>query len=252
MRSRGSILGRRRVLALACLAVLAPFPALAVDGEDAVASIDVNASLRGCGLMNSQIVCTIDASWSEVEGADRYTAAVVAPDGTVTDAGEAGAGGTSIWVPYVGDGTYSVRVSAYGDPDEDGETQRVASGSSTGTTGPAGVRGGTGGAGSGVVEAPSDEAQPADPAEPGAEQPETTTPETTVPPETTIPPETTVPPETTTPEPVCTDPTPEQIAEREAIEAERQALIDEAREAGEPEPTFDPLPPLEPVCEPAG
>ena len=249
-RSPRRLVRRRRLAGLACLALLAPFPAIALDGgEDALASIAVDASLQGCGLMDSRIVCTIDASWSAVDGADRYTATVAAPDGSVTDAGEVGAGGTSIWVPYVGDGTYSVRVSAYGDPDEDGDEQKVGGGASTGTTGASGVRGlGSNDLGgkSGSVEA--GESGPSVPEQPDGE---TTTPETIPPPETT-PPETTIPPETTPPEPVCTEPTPEQVAERAAVEAERQGLIDEAREAGEPEPTFDPLPPLEPVCEPAG
>jgi hypothetical protein len=53
-----------------------------------------------------------------VEGAQYYTVSVTAPDGSVTDFGSVGGGGTTLWVPYTGNGTYTVSVSAYGVDDE--------------------------------------------------------------------------------------------------------------------------------------
>src|SRR4051794_7218668 len=110
---------RKRLLLFAALALLVPVPAVAVElggaGSDG-GSLDAQASLDSCGLFENQIVCKIDASYNEVGGASSYTASVTAPDGAVSDYGSVGAGGASLWVPYVGNGTYTVEVQAWGTP----------------------------------------------------------------------------------------------------------------------------------------
>jgi len=122
---------RPRALLYALLALAAPLPALALtggDGETAGEGLSVSASLDGCGTAGAQIVCKLDASWNALPGAERYTASVTRPDGSVIDAGEVGAGSTSVWVPYVGNGTYTVTVSAYGTPPGADEPEVVARG----------------------------------------------------------------------------------------------------------------------------
>jgi hypothetical protein len=114
--------GRRRALILAALALAVPLPALALTGGSG-SGLSVSASLEGCGVGGGSISCGINASWSGVEGAEYYTASVTAPDGSVTDFGNVGGGGgTTLWVPYTGNGTYTVSVSAYG-VDEDGDPE---------------------------------------------------------------------------------------------------------------------------------
>jgi hypothetical protein len=111
--------GRRRAIFYAALALAIPLPALALTGGGE-SGLNVEASLGGCGVSGNGIVCEINASFGSIDGADYYTASVAAPDGSVTDFGQvsgAGGGGTSLWVPYVGNGTYSVTVTAWGDED---------------------------------------------------------------------------------------------------------------------------------------
>ncbi|MGI9020319.1 MAG: hypothetical protein ACR2G3_06380 [Solirubrobacterales bacterium] len=119
-----------RALAYAVLALAVPLPALALSGGDAApeapASLSVSASLDSCGTAADTIVCKIDAGWNEVAGADRYTASVTRADGSVVDFGAVGAGSSSFWVPYAGDGTYTVSVSAYGTPPGSDEREVVA------------------------------------------------------------------------------------------------------------------------------
>ncbi len=113
---------RRRALILAALALAVPLPALALTGGSG-SGLSVSASLEGCGVGGGGISCGINASWSGVEGAEYYTASVTAPDGSVTDFGKVGGGGgTTLWVPYTGNGTYTVSVSAYG-VDEEGDPE---------------------------------------------------------------------------------------------------------------------------------
>jgi hypothetical protein len=108
---------RLRIAGLAMLALAVP--PLAFGGEEepaAPAALSVSASLGGCGLANAAVVCEIDTSWSALEGAEYYTVSVTRPDGSVADAGEVSGNGTSVFVPYVGPGTYSVEVAAWGTP----------------------------------------------------------------------------------------------------------------------------------------
>src|SRR4051812_2232351 len=99
---------RKRVLLYTILALAVPLPAFALGlpGSTAPApgSLDAQASLDSCGLFAEQIVCKVDVAFNQVGGADRYAASITAPDGSVADYGDVGAGGASLWVPYVGDG----------------------------------------------------------------------------------------------------------------------------------------------------
>jgi collagen type I alpha len=158
---------RHRLLLYVALALLVPVPALAIGGlggpGSGSSSLDASASLDSCGLFENQIVCKIDASFSEVDGATSYTASVTAPNGAVSDYGSVGAGGASLWVPYVGNGTYSVEVQAWGTPPsskdkkpkliatdkantgkDNGSAPDSGATGTTGTTGATGVTGTTG------------------------------------------------------------------------------------------------------------
>ena len=110
-------MGRRRFLIYAALALAVPIPAFALGlGGSTPASLDAHASLDSCGLVGQQIVCKLNVSFNQVAGAESYTASVTAPNGAVADYGAVGAGGGSLWVPYTGDGTYTVTVKAFGSP----------------------------------------------------------------------------------------------------------------------------------------
>jgi collagen type VII alpha len=157
---------RKRLLLYILLALAVPVPAFALElgnSDPGAGSLDAQASLDSCGLFENQIVCKIDASYNEVSGATSYTGSVTAPNGAVSDYGAVGAGGTSFWVPYVGNGTYTVEIEAWGTPpSKDSKPPLVASdkagageggnasgnGSSdegaTGTTGATGATGVTG------------------------------------------------------------------------------------------------------------
>ena len=117
---------RMRIIGLSLLAL--GVPAFAFGGEQAPSggSLSVSASLGGCGLANAAIVCQIDASWSAFEGADYYTVSVTRADGSVVDVGQGAGTSRSIFVPYVGPGTYSVQVSAWGTPPGEGEPEVLA------------------------------------------------------------------------------------------------------------------------------
>lgn len=118
--------GRRRTLFLALLALAAPLPAFAISDEalkpvsadPGPAALAVSTSLDSCGLLDNGVVCKLDVSYNAIEGAASYSATVTRADGSVVDYGGVPAGGTSLWVPYVGSGGYSVRVTAYGEPEK--------------------------------------------------------------------------------------------------------------------------------------
>ena len=119
------LLGRRRVLLLALLALAAPLPALATSDqalEPMTAArgpvpLAVSTSLDSCGVLEDQIICKLDVSYNALPNATGYSATVTRADGSVVDYGGVAPGGTSLWVPYVGAGGYSVRVTAYGEPE---------------------------------------------------------------------------------------------------------------------------------------
>jgi len=186
---------------LAALALATPLPALALSQDStqpaaesaAPAALSVSTSLGSCGVSSAQVFCTLRVSFSAIEGATDYTATITRADGSVVDYGSIGAGGAALYVPYVGPGSYSVRVSAYGPPpeaeeedadgNEEGRGELIVSdateaspveddkgsGNAEAVTGPG--QGG-GGSGTGNAAATGDPgADPAPPAEPQAEQP---------------------------------------------------------------------------------
>src|SRR4051794_26522281 len=106
---------RKRWLGLLVAALLVPLPAFALSAGSSAAALDVSVSNAGCGIGGgSSIVCRLQVSFNPIDGASSYTASITAPDGSVVDYGAIGPGGTTIPVPYTGDGTYSVSVSAWG------------------------------------------------------------------------------------------------------------------------------------------
>lgn len=154
---------RKRLLLLVALALAAPVPAFAVSlatQSSGTGSLDAQASLDSCGLFESQIVCKIDATYNDVEGATSYTASITAPNGAVSDYGTVGVGGASFWLPYAGNGTYTVQIQAWGTPpsvkskpplvasDKAGAGEagggKGAQGGATGVTGATGATGATG------------------------------------------------------------------------------------------------------------
>lgn len=162
---------RKRVLGLALIALAVPFPALALEGGGAEGSgspgLSVSASLESCGLAETQIMCKINAGWNSLEGAETYSVSVTSPDGSVIDMGETSGQGSSVWVPYVGSGTYSVSVSAWGTPpgEEDDGTPEVID-RSTSMSG-----GEVDGVAKTPPEAAADDSRGDDGAEPAGEEP---------------------------------------------------------------------------------
>jgi hypothetical protein len=128
----------RRVFVYAALALAVPLPAFALTSGDAApapAALSVSVSLDQCGLIETEVVCKLDASYGEIPGATSYTASVTRADGSVVDYGVVGGGATSLWVPYVGAGTYSVRIAAYGDPAQPGGRPELLSRDQSSTEG---------------------------------------------------------------------------------------------------------------------
>jgi hypothetical protein len=118
----------RRAVLLTLLALAVAPAAFALDSggsgwagaQAGPATMNVSTSLGSCGLAGNQVVCQLDVSYGAVPGASSYTATVTDANGTVTDYGTVGAGSTSLYVPYVGPGSYSVRITAYGTPPKPG------------------------------------------------------------------------------------------------------------------------------------
>ncbi len=118
---------RLRVIGLTLLALA--MPSLALGGEEPLGgtqTLSVSASLSGCGLAEAAIVCQIDTSWTTLEGADYYTVSVTRADGSVVDLGQSTGTARSVFVPYVGPGTYSVQVAAWGTPPGEEEPEVLA------------------------------------------------------------------------------------------------------------------------------
>jgi hypothetical protein len=124
---------------LALLALAAPAYAISDDAYNQLtttagpAAISVSTSLDSCGVMDDGIVCKLDVSFNSVPNADTYSATVTRADGSVIDYGSVSPGGTSLWVPYVGAGNYSVKITAYGEPEtpeeeKDGHGDVIATG----------------------------------------------------------------------------------------------------------------------------
>ena len=115
---------------LAMLALAVP-PAYAISDEAlnsltataGPAAISVSTSLDSCGIIDDGVVCKLNVSFNSIPNADSYSATVTRADGSVIDYGAVSPGGTSLWVPYVGAGNYSVKVTAYGEPDTPAEVK---------------------------------------------------------------------------------------------------------------------------------
>jgi hypothetical protein len=184
---------RKRLLLLVALALAAPVPAFALEQAitgSGTSSLNTQASLDSCGLFEDQIVCKIDASYSEVAGATSYTGSVTAPSGAVSDYGSVGAGGASFWVPYVGNGTYTVQIQAWGTPPSDDKKPKLlaedragaagegsndgvaADAPGAGATGATGVTGPTGPTGASGVSGPTGASGVTGPTGPGGIPPE--------------------------------------------------------------------------------
>ena len=120
---------------LELLALAASTPALAssdnamepTDAARGPAALEVSTALDSCGTLEDEVLCKLDVSYNALPEAASYSAAVTRADGSVVDYGGVAPGGTSLWVPYVGSGTYSVRVTAYGAPEQpDGDKEVVS------------------------------------------------------------------------------------------------------------------------------
>jgi hypothetical protein len=120
---------------LELLALAASTPALAsadnatepTDAARGPAALEVSTALDSCGTLADEVICKLDVSYNALPEAASYSAAVTRADGSVVDYGGVAAGGTSLWVPYVGSGTYSVRVTAYGAPEQPAGDEEVVS-----------------------------------------------------------------------------------------------------------------------------
>ena len=122
-------------MVLELLALAASTPALAsadnamepTDAARGPAALEVSTALDSCGTLADQVICKLDVSYNALPDAASYSAAVTRADGSVVDYGGVAPGGTSLWVPYVGSGNYSVRVTAYGAPEQPGGDNEVVS-----------------------------------------------------------------------------------------------------------------------------
>jgi hypothetical protein len=174
----------RRIVLMAALAAVVPVSAFA-SADEAPSRIEVSVSQGKCGVAETRIVCELETSWSGVAGAEYYELSVTRADGSVQDFGRVegtGEGGSaSLRVPYVGSGTYSVTVSAYGAPrDEEDSGSKDPElldrqSSPSGHSDDAGDRGENvaagSGSGGGEVEAPDRERSSNGPREIGGEAP---------------------------------------------------------------------------------
>ena len=119
------MMSRRRWL-LAALVVVA-FAAPATASASAPA-LNVSVANGGCGPAGAPTGCRLDVTFNEVPGAASYTAAVTSPDGSIVNYGAIGAGSGSVLVPYVGNGRYTVTVSAWAASQRESIPQALASG----------------------------------------------------------------------------------------------------------------------------
>ncbi len=108
-----------QILFLAAIAMVIPLRAAAQD--EPAPSLNVSASLDSCGVASTGIVCQINVGFNSLPDADYYTASVTMADASVRGYGQVGSAST-LWVPYVGAGTYYVEVTAWGSNDQGEDT----------------------------------------------------------------------------------------------------------------------------------
>ena len=115
-----SLRSRRRTPAAAFLAALALICALALARPEAgvaaevPAAMAVTASLDSCSKSEAGATCQFSVSFGALDAARTYTATISSPGGAELLTAPAQPSGSTFTVPYVGDGTYGVRVVAYG------------------------------------------------------------------------------------------------------------------------------------------
>ena len=114
--------------ALAALA-LGTATLASADSASRPAAISVNVSLESCDPAGTE--CSLDVSFGALPEADTYGALIKGPDGSILERAAADPAGSFYTVPYVGDGTYTVRITGYGSFDESAGTRPpLASGQS--------------------------------------------------------------------------------------------------------------------------
>ena len=99
-------------LALACAIGLCS-PATGFAAE-APARVSVTASLDSCSQSVDGATCQLSVSFGALEAAQTYTATISSPGGVELLTAPVELSGGTFTVPYSGDGTYGVRVIAYG------------------------------------------------------------------------------------------------------------------------------------------
>ncbi len=105
----------RAVAAAAVLATLGIASPAAAEVADPPADIAVSASLGSCKATSARRVCDINVSFGAVPRADSYETVITAPDGALLLTVGSQPGSSTYSVTYRGNGTYGVRVTAFGD-----------------------------------------------------------------------------------------------------------------------------------------
>jgi hypothetical protein len=95
----------RKAVILAAVSVALAFPVSA----SSTVSFPVSTALGGCSAGS----CSINVRFDSVSGADSYTGLVQTPNGSSVSLGDLAPGSSSVSVPYVGKGTYTVAVTAW-------------------------------------------------------------------------------------------------------------------------------------------
>ena len=107
---------RRRHLGAALLASLVAGTLWLSPGlGGAQGGMRVSASLVGCGQDGDRVSCDLAVSFDQVADADRYTASVTKPDGTVQELGIVVPGSTTLRVGHSGNGRYVITIWAWDD-----------------------------------------------------------------------------------------------------------------------------------------
>ena len=93
------------------LALRSPATGVAAEGP---AGMAVTASLGSCSESVEGATCQFSVSFGALNDARTYTATISSPAGAELLTAPAEPSGSTFTVPYSGDGTYGVRVTAYG------------------------------------------------------------------------------------------------------------------------------------------
>jgi hypothetical protein len=105
----------RTLLATAAALAALPGSASAADaGQADPVAIPLTATLGSCSETSGHRACQIEVAFDAVSAADSYEAVIRGPDGAELVSAAAQPGTNSYSVPYRGDGTYRVRITAFG------------------------------------------------------------------------------------------------------------------------------------------